>query len=275
MKLLLLCATTHQHDFSKVEKMRVQSDVIYANQGDCFSYDEFFFDDHRARMFTTPTRGVGLNRNLSLLFAEADICLFTDDDVVYNDGYAQKVLQAFEDLPNADVIIFDLESVHAKNRKPPVITAVKKLGRLSRNPYGGPRIAFRLESIRKANVWFTMLFGGGCRYASGEDSLFLKDCKRKGLAIYTYPYVLAKTDTTCSSWFKGFNEHYFFNKGAYYQATHAKGAFWLWMLYCLLRDGPKSKLKTKQIICWMKRGARAYQMDLSYDEWSARPGVME
>lgn len=265
-KLQLLCATMHQHDFAKIAEMCVQSDVIFANQADCFAYDECTFGDYTARMFTTPSRGVGRNRNLSLLFAEADICLFTDDDVVYRDGYAAQVLQAFEALPDADVIIFGLESIHSSERKPPQIKAIRKLGWMSRNPYGGPRIAFRLDAIRKANIWFTLLFGGGCRYASGEDSLFLRDCKRKGLTLYTHPYILAKTDTTTSSWFQGYTAHFFFNKGAFFKAAHPRTR-WLWMLYIWLRNGYRSKLPITQAMRWLQRGATAFQLGLSYDEW--------
>ncbi|MEG1717022.1 MAG: hypothetical protein RR275_09465 [Lachnospiraceae bacterium] len=40
--------------------------------------------------------------------AQADICLFADDDMKYDDGYVQSVEEAFLDMPTADVIIFNL-----------------------------------------------------------------------------------------------------------------------------------------------------------------------
>lgn len=266
--LQLLCATMQQKNFDKVAEMRIQSDVIFANQADGFSYDEYTFDSHLARMITTSTRGVGRNRNLSLLFADADICLLTDDDVVYRDGYEANVLSAFEALPDADVIIFGLKSIHSSDRKPPQIKRIRKLGRFSRNPYGGPRIAFRLEAIRKANIWFSLLFGGGCRYASGEDSIFIKDCRRKGLTIYTHPFILARTDTTTSSWFQGYNELFFFSKGAFFASSHPK-TNWLWMLYTWLRNRHRSKISFTMAMQWMQKGAKGFQLGLSYDEWNA------
>lgn len=33
-------------------------------------------------------------------------------------------------------------------------------------------VAARLEALRRANVCFSLLYGGGARYSNGEDSLF-------------------------------------------------------------------------------------------------------
>ena len=75
----ILCVTMHQKDFSKIEQMNINSDVVFANQADTTSMDELEFNGHRARMITTDTRGVGVNRNLALTYAQGDICLFADD----------------------------------------------------------------------------------------------------------------------------------------------------------------------------------------------------
>ena len=80
----------HQSDFSKIKEMNIKSDVIFANQCDHTSYEELEFDGHTAKMISTATRGVGKNRNLALIYASADICLFADDDVTYDDGAEEK-----------------------------------------------------------------------------------------------------------------------------------------------------------------------------------------
>lgn len=268
-KFEVLCATMHQCDFSKIEQLHIESDVLFANQAESFAYHEIKTSTGLARMITTAERGVGKNRNLLLTFADAEICLMADDDVEYVPGYKEGILRAFNEISDADIIIFGLEaSVASAQRKPPVISSVKKLGRFSRNPYGGPRIAFRLDSIRKANIWFTILFGGGCRYPSGEDSIFLTDARRKGLHVYTYPLVIGRTDYQNSSWFSGFDEKYFFGRGAYFRAFHNR-AFYVWVLYCILRTGHKTQIHFGKawhdLIC----GAKAFDMGVSYEEWRA------
>lgn len=270
-KLQLLCATMNQTDFTKIDEMRIQSDVVFANQGDHYAYDEMIFSGHRARMYTTATQGVGLNRNLALLMAEAKICLIADDDVVYSEGYADRVLEAFEELPDADVILFGLRSIHQREREEMVIQRMKRMGPFSRNPYGGPRIAFRLESIRKANIWFTMLFGGGSRYASGEDSYFILECRRKGLSVYTHPFVLGKTSMEKSSWFSGYGESLFYGLGAYFRMAHP-ATRWAWMTYNVLRIGGKSELSKRDAIRWMRNGSRGFEKGISFAEWVALYG---
>ena len=187
----ILCVTMHQKDFSKIEEMNVRSDIVFANQSDCTSYDEYTFENHKAKMISTNTRGVGINRNLSLAYASADICLFADDDVYYYDDMEEKVIREFEAHPDADVFIFHFDTDN-EARKQKKYSKTRKCGPFERMPWGGVRIAFRLSSVRKANVWFTTLFGGGCVFASGEDSMWLKEAKRKGLTFYVSKETIGK-----------------------------------------------------------------------------------
>ena len=100
----------NQHDFSKIGEMNVHSDVVFANQSDYTAYEELEFDGHKAKMISTQTHGVGINRNLALTYASADICLFADDDVVYVDDVENKVVAEFDAHPDADVIIFHIDT---------------------------------------------------------------------------------------------------------------------------------------------------------------------
>ena len=79
----ILCVTMNQKDFSKIEEMNIHSNVVFANQANNVCYCEKEFNGSKAKMITTNTRGVGINRNIALMYANADICLFADDDVTY------------------------------------------------------------------------------------------------------------------------------------------------------------------------------------------------
>ena len=81
--------------------------------------------------------------------------------------------------------------------------------------YGTYAIAVRKESIEMANIWFHTQFGGGCKYSSGEDSLFLVDCYRKNLNVYSYSYCLGRCKKDSSTWFEGYTEKYFRDKGVW------------------------------------------------------------
>ena len=91
-KFEILCVTMHQRDFFKIKEMNIRSDVFFAKQADTTALEEIEFEGHKARMLTTDTRGVGVNRNMALQYAKGDICLFADDDVTYHDDVEEKVL---------------------------------------------------------------------------------------------------------------------------------------------------------------------------------------
>ena len=229
----ILCVTMKQKNFSKIKEMNVTSDIVYANQTDITKFEEIHINGHYAKMISTNTRGVGINRNIALMYATADYCMLSDDDVIYYDNLEEKVLNEFQKFKNADIIIFNIDS-EAEARKQRKITKSRKSHFWDRMSWGAVRIAIKLNSIKKNNIWFSSLFGGGCVYPSGEDSIFLLDARKKGLNIYLSNQVIGKTDFSKSSWFSGYNENYYFGKGAFYQSIHKK-TFYLWLLYISIR----------------------------------------
>ena len=260
----ILCVTMHQKDFSKITQMNIHSDVIFANQADTTAYDEYDFDGHKAKMITTQTRGVGINRNLTLMYASAEICLFADDDVTYVDNVEDIVLSEFKACPDADIIIFNFIS-DSSDRHSHIYKKTKKHGRFQRMPWGGVRIACRLNSIKKANLWYTTLFGGGCIFPSGEDSMFSIQAKRAGLKFYVSDKIIGSVSFATSSWYTGKDEKFYFGKGAYCKAVHPKTAY-LWGIYYALRDSKKSELSFVQRIKAVKLGIRGYELGKSYNE---------
>ena len=83
-------------------------------------------------------------------------------------------------------------------------------------------VAARLSALRKSNVSFSLLFGGGARYSNGEDSLFLHDCLKKRLHLYTSAEELGEEEYRESTWFKGYNEKFFVDRGVLYPFLYGK-----------------------------------------------------
>ena len=266
MSFEILCVTMHQTDFSKIEAMNIHSDVVFANQADCTAYEEYEFDGHRAKMITTATRGVGVNRNLGLLYASADICLFADDDVRYVDDMEARVLAEFEAHSDADIIIFHLDSDDDAYRQRQYKKTLRHR-RFERMPWGAIRIAFRSSAVKQANLWFTTLFGGGCIFPSGEDSMWLTDAKRAGLRFYVSKETIGTVSFAESTWFTGYNERFYFGKGAYHQAMHPK-TFWLWKQYVLFRFRNHKQLSQREKLRWMNLGRRGYLEMKGYGDYA-------
>lgn len=212
-KLQVLVATMHQTDCSIAEKMNIGCDVVLANQAHTNSITIEQTPFGVQTLITTNTRGVGLNRNIALLASDAEILLLADDDVIYNDDMPCQVCKAFDELPQADVIIFGMDII-----KNGIITEKRHLERQKRHVWDSLRfgtytIAVRRKAVIQHNITFSQLFGGGCMYSAGEDSLFLKACFDAGLKVYSHEYVLGTCCKDTSTWFTGYGEKYFYDKG--------------------------------------------------------------
>lgn len=232
MPVQVLVATMNQTDHSLLEKMNIQSDAIIGNQCDRNSIEDFYYQRHKIRYLNFAERGVGLNRNNTLMRANAEICLFADDDLIYVNGYEQIVQDAFDRIPDADVIAFNfIDHTNYGDTQPRCV--IKKTTRVYWHNYlryGTARLAIRLDKVRKRGILFNLCFGGGTEHAHGEDSLFLTDCLRKGLKIYSVPEAIAElTDERESTWDSGYDEKYLKDQGCLYREISRRG----WRLLCL------------------------------------------
>lgn len=244
-----------QTDCSLAEKMNIKTRAVLANQCGKWGYEEA--DGGRVRMLSTDTKGVGLNRNFALELANADILLFADDDMTYYDGSLQGVMDAFREKPDADVILFGVDltrdgQIYEKRRTP-----TKRAYVWNSMKYGTYRIAVRRQSVKKHNIWFSTLFGGGCQYGCGEDSIFLRECFRAGMKVYSHSYVLGTCAKDTSSWFTGYNEKYFFDRGAmlacaFKKAKHTIKWYYIW------KFSKKTALPLKEVIRLTNEGIRAF-----------------
>jgi glycosyltransferase involved in cell wall biosynthesis len=222
MDLQVLVATMHQKDYSLLEKMNIDSDAIIANQCDKNEIESFDYKGHHIRSFSFAERGVGLNRNNALMRATNDICLLADDDIVLKNNYGDIIFDSFKQHPNADVIIFNLDEEVPKRF---IIKEKMKIGYLNYMRFGAARIAFRTRSITKNGISFNLHFGGGAQYSAGEDTLFLRDCLKNKLKIIALPITIGKIEEDRpSTWFNGFNDKYFIDRGALFAAISRKWA---------------------------------------------------
>lgn len=227
MKIQVLVATMHQIDHSLLKKMNIQTSAIIGNQCNKDFVDIFEYNGNPIKYYSFAERGVGLNRNNVLMRADADICLFADDDMVFMDNYAEVVEKVFVDNPKVDVVVFNLVG---RDSGRDIILRKHKVRWYNYLKYGTARIAVRLSSVKKAGIYFNQCFGGGTEHCHGEDNLFLTACLRNRLRIIAVPdYVATLTDERESSWNKGYDDKYISDQGALYYALSRK----LWKLLCL------------------------------------------
>lgn len=211
----------HQSDHSLLEKMNIQTDAIVVNQCNKNHIEEFEYNGHHIKWISLNERGVGLSRNTALMRADADILLFADDDVVYADGYEQRVLNAFLHHNHSSLVVFNLLSLN-KARPEFIDKKTHALNIFNCLKYGACRIAVRREDIYKANVFFSLLFGGGARFQAGEDNLFITNCLQKGLTATASSVFIGTVKQESSTWFNGYDKTYYMDRGALFAAMYGK-----------------------------------------------------
>lgn len=257
MTLQVLISTMNQLDHNIINKMNIKTDAIVVNQCDINEIEEFEHNGRTIKFLNFSEQGVGLSRNNALMRATGDICLFADDDVVYWDDYEKKVIEAFKKYPKADVILFNVPSIN-KDRTSSKIIKPHKVGFTNCLRYGTVRIAVKTESIHMANIFFSLMFGGGARYSAGEDCLFLSDCIKKRLKVYAIPDVIGIVKQDGSTWFNGFTDKYFLDKGVLFACLSRTLAYLLCLQFAIRRYWLYKKDKTiKQACILMFKGVKS------------------
>lgn len=215
VSLQVLISTMNQEKpYNLLSQMNIQTSAVVVNQCDVDSCEEVKIevDNKKITWINSPERGLSKSRNLALKNSSAEICLIADDDLKYINDYDSLVLQAFEDNPAADIISFKVEGIERLFKS--YSSNIMQVGYIRSLRLASVEIAFRREKIISKGIRFAEEFGAGAEYSMGEENIFLYDCLKKGLRIYYIPVKIADIHLGDSSWFTGFNERYFFNKGA-------------------------------------------------------------
>lgn len=215
-KLHILVTTMHQTDFSKYPQMNLQTDAVIANQTDKNDYCEAQIKGNTAKLISTDTRGTSRNRNIAMahMSQQAEYIMFSDDDLVFNEGYEQLILQEFEKHPEAEAIKFNIHNLSLSRKismRP--IQRFEKATRRNMSSSGVCGLALKTEVIKKNNLHFHEDFGPGCEKYCGEDTIFLMQLIEKKVRFYRSPIDIAGVDLTESTWFQGHNERYFITQG--------------------------------------------------------------
>ena len=218
MRIQVLVATMHQTNHQLLNRMNIQSDAIVVNQCDRNDIEQFDYKGNTIKWLSLAERGVGLSRNTALMRASADIVLFADDDVYYNDNYEKIICDAFNRYVEADAIIFNLTPPEGESGLRSFKNG-KRVRFFNAMRYGTVHLAVRLSRLRQENISFSLLFGGGAVYGSGEDTLFIISCLKHRFEIYTCTDYLGGMIARESSWFRGYNERFLFDKGALFYSV--------------------------------------------------------
>ncbi|WP_417856442.1 glycosyltransferase family 2 protein [Xanthomarina gelatinilytica] len=181
------------------------------------------------RVINAFETGLSRSRNLAIQHAIGDICLLADDDVVYLQGFENKIMESYYQLKDADLITFKTITTENKpySNYPKKVTGLEDFYRKVLSI----EITFKRDVILKNNISFNENFGLGSVFQDCENRLFLEEVlKNKQIKAYFSPEFIVVHKPLSSS-DDVTSDRYMFARSALFYKYH--GIF-AWIYVCKL-----------------------------------------
>lgn len=228
-ELEILVATMNRNSLGFLDSMFVNNDIsklhiLVVNQTteDCLLTSL----KPNIRVVNSFEKGLSRSRNLAIKNAIGEICLLADDDVVYVEGFAEKIVNSFNRNRNFDLITFKtLTTVGSPYWKYPESNSdIKSVYRKILSI----EIAFRKQTILDKNIKFDEQFGLGGIFEDGENVFFLQSIFENEVGTQFVPEFIVIHKAISSSDDVTSDRH-FFARGAMNYKLHGIWAYFLIM----------------------------------------------
>lgn len=185
LRIEILISTMFRDDLEFLEPMFVDNDIddfnlIVVNQTS--EGKVLVSDKPNIKVINSFERGSPASRNLAIQNASEDICLMSDDDIVYMPNLKDTIIEAYQNNPKAAMISFEAidetgklytnyypEGIHNKKSLKKIYTWV---------------ITFKRKVFRDNNVFFNHYFGVGSVFKGETEYVFLRNAFDKNLAMF-------------------------------------------------------------------------------------------
>lgn len=257
MTLEVLLSAMHLEDYHYIESLNITGNCVVVNQCDRNSRQVV---EEKARQITyieTIERGLSKSRNMAIENAKADICIFCDNDVEYQEDYEQLILNEHKHHPEFDIIVFHVESsIHPV----PCYSSPRRIHFLTSGRLHSVEITFKRDRLQ--GIRLNERIGAGTKYRMGEENAFLYECLRQGLKIYYVPKKIARLRDEPSTWNQGFDQKFFISRGASFDAMSSRISLLLVVQYALRKYHLyKNQVTFFQALQYMLAGRNSYRKE--------------
>ncbi|MCR5526107.1 MAG: glycosyltransferase family 2 protein [Lachnospiraceae bacterium] len=261
-RLEVLLSCMHLDGWNYINHLNIKGNVTLINQCDHDSEEYIEDGSRKINYISTVERGLSKSRNMALKKASSEFCIFADNDVCYVDDYEEIITRSFDENPEADIIAFFIER---PERHQPIYDKVRFMERFHTMKIFSPEVAFRLDTVRKKGLCMDEAFGAGAEFSMGEENIFLFDAMRAGLKILYVPIKIAGLLDTESTWFKGYTEKFFRDRGAgYYRMWKWGHHLLIWQFAIRKYKVYKNDMSLLKAIGCMYKGVAEYERCKSF-----------
>lgn len=264
MKFEHIVSTMFQENTDFVCEMGCRTDVLVINQAFGTKHTQTEYQGHKIRMYTVPDRGLSNSRNALLKYVEGEIAILGDDDLIYLDGYLEKIQKAYREHPDVDIIAFSFtQNLCGDTRRQ--FRSPRKLNLLTISKIASVELTFKTKSLAEAGVSFCPLLGLGAKYGACEENAFLADALRAGLKIWYVPETicyLRPDPPERAKWQHGFDEDYFRKRGACFYRIYRNLFIPFSIMFLILKKRNIFRhVPIVKALSWMLDGKKMYMRD--------------
>lgn len=188
-------------------------------------------DKNSFKMINTDTIGTSVSRNLALNNAEGEYCIFADDDIKYVKDYEEIILDSFSKHPDADIITFQIMTPDGSLFKNNYMRSLRWHNLRTVLKSASIEIAFKRESVLRANLGLDLEFGLGSRYRIHDDVIFLADALKKNLKVLYMPIPIVIHPKESSGTM--YNDLLIFSKGAAFYRIYKGLSYFINLVYAI------------------------------------------
>lgn len=212
---------------------------------------------HGIDIFNYTETGLSKSRNRNLNNITEEICLITDQDILFKQGFHNHIITAFQENPGADIIVFQIEDLDGKPLKKyknvPFWMNHRDIMKVS-----SVEIAFRSSSILNNHIKFDERFGLGAIFPTGEEAIFLSDALKKNLKIKYLPIPIVQHPIESSGYNFEHNHTLITAKGAMLYRIFGPIAYPVSILFAF-KKFKLSSLSFKKFMTIMLQGISTYK----------------
>lgn len=174
-------------------------------------------------------KGLSMSRNFAIEHADSSYVYLTDDDVEIYKGFEKTISEVATEYSEYDVLAFKIDGLNDYETEKDI--SYRKSLSLS-----SVQLVYKLDFLHKYHLRFDERFGTGSKYSMGEENIFLFDALKSDAKIKYLPIEIGKLHDSESTWFKGFNQKYFFDRGATYARMFGKPVgFLVSLAFCAMK----------------------------------------
>lgn len=260
MKDIQVIISTFNNSPENIDRSFFETNTIIINQLP-INYDDSI-NERKVDNFIwydVDQKGLSKSRNIGIDFADSTYLYLTDDDVILNPNFSEIVLNNFENNADADVLAFQVNGINRKYKD--YSQEIKKIGFLSSQKLSSVQLVFKTKFLKNSNIFYDELFGTGSVYSMGEENILLFDLIKNGANIYYIPEEIGKVYVGDSSWFNGFTNKYFFDRGAIIKRMYGSLAPMYITIFALSKYQLYKKDNSfREAIKQMNKGARDFKL---------------